>query len=435
MAVAQTGAIYKAMTIDGESSRTYGVYITGSAVYNAPAREVEMVSVPGRNGQLALDKGRFENIEVTYPAGIYADTEEDFAEAVSNFRNYLCSRNGYVRIEDDYNPDEYRMGIYKSGLEVETAGHKAGEFEITFDCKPQRWLKSGETAITVATGDVVANPTLFGSHPLIEAEGEGTINVSGQRVNLIDGVMGNITLRFPSNAVSISPSRYLYNLGDRSRILNNSVFSTEFIYNGVEGGGGAIHRELDDYERTFTLLLNDFTTTVKVSNGILRITTVVNTVQYVPLRSGGYSWSTAIPDFSLSYSRIDDNTGEVIGSGREDLTNVTVNLFFTSPWGYVGLSHELDEDESYSARFRINSNAHESDATLSISSTAPALGHPTYIDTEAGEAYKIENEQYISLNRYVDLGSDLPKLEAGANTITFDSSITSLKMVPRWWKV
>ena len=158
-------------------------------------------------------------------------------------------------------------------------------------------------------------------------------------------------------------------------------------------------------------------------------------MQYVPLRSGGYSWSTAIPDFSLSYSRIDDNTGEVIGSGREDLTNVTVNLFFTSPWGYVGLSHELDEDESYSARFRINSNAHESDATLSISSTAPALGHPTYIDTEAGEAYKIENEQYISLNRYVDLGSDLPKLEAGANTITFDSSITSLKMVPRWWKV
>lgn len=163
MAVAPTGAIYKAMTIDGESSRTYGVYITGQAVYNAPQREVEMISVPGRNGQLALDKGRFENIEVTYPAGIYADTEAEFAEAVSNFRNFLCSRDGYVRIEDEYNPNEYRMGVYKSGLEVTPAMLKAGEFEIIFDCKPQRWLTEGETAVTIgewgetetATGDIV----------------------------------------------------------------------------------------------------------------------------------------------------------------------------------------------------------------------------------------------------------------------------------------
>lgn len=169
MAVAPTGAIYKAMTIDGESSRTYGVYITGKAVYNAPQREVEMISIAGRNGKFALDKGRFENIEVTYPAGIYAETEEDFAEAVSNFRNYLCSRDGYVRIEDEYNPNEYRMGVYKSGLEVTPKLLKAGEFDITFDCKPQRWLTSGETAVTIgewgetetASGDIVSveNPT------------------------------------------------------------------------------------------------------------------------------------------------------------------------------------------------------------------------------------------------------------------------------------
>ena len=119
MAIEQTGAIYKTLTFDGESSGTYGVYITGEAVYNAPEREVEMISIPGRSGQLALDKGRFENIEVTYPAGIFTDNEEDFAEGISNFRNFLCSRNGYVRLQDDYNPNEYRLAIYKSGLEVD----------------------------------------------------------------------------------------------------------------------------------------------------------------------------------------------------------------------------------------------------------------------------------------------------------------------------
>lgn len=118
MAVNQTGAIYKAFNFDGQSSRNYGVYITGEAVYNAPERDVEMITIPGRNGAYALDNGRFENIDVTYPAGIYADTEADFAAAISDFRNYLCSRSGYCRLSDEYNPDEYRLAIYKSGLEV-----------------------------------------------------------------------------------------------------------------------------------------------------------------------------------------------------------------------------------------------------------------------------------------------------------------------------
>lgn len=153
MAVVPTGAIYKALSFDDVSSRTYGVYITGQAVYNAPTRDVEMISIPGRNGAFALDKGRFENIEVSYPAGIFADNETDFAEAISDFRNFLCSRNGYVRLTDEYNPDEYRMAVYKSGLEVSPAQLKAGEFEIIFDCKPQRYLTSGEEAVTMGSWD------------------------------------------------------------------------------------------------------------------------------------------------------------------------------------------------------------------------------------------------------------------------------------------
>ena len=70
MAVAPTGNIFKSLEFDGESSKGYGVYITGAAVYNAPEREVEMITIPGRNGSFALDHGRFQNIEVTYPAGI-----------------------------------------------------------------------------------------------------------------------------------------------------------------------------------------------------------------------------------------------------------------------------------------------------------------------------------------------------------------------------
>ena len=181
MAVNKTGAMFKSLTFDGEDSRDYGVYITGQAVFNAPEREVEMISIPGRNGQFALDKGRFENIEVTYPAGIFANTEADFAEAVSNFRNLLCSKRGYVRLQDEYHPDEYRMAIYKSGLELENVALKAGEFEITFDCKPQRYLTSGEEEITIGgSGDTetVTGDTIQIDNP------EGNLEVQSLSVSL-----------------------------------------------------------------------------------------------------------------------------------------------------------------------------------------------------------------------------------------------------------
>ena len=89
MAITPTGAIYKALTFDGVSSRNYGVYITGQAVFNAPQRDVEMINIPGRSGDFELDKGSFNNIEVTYKAGIFAKDEKEFAKAISQFRNFL----------------------------------------------------------------------------------------------------------------------------------------------------------------------------------------------------------------------------------------------------------------------------------------------------------------------------------------------------------
>ena len=67
-------------------------------------------------------------------------------------------------------------------------------------------------------------------------------------------------------------------------------------------------------------------------------------------------------------------------------------------------------------------------------STVSVLGSPTIIDCDLGEAYKDE-ESPISLNRYVDLGSDLPTLAPGKNEITYDDTITQLRIVPNWWKI
>lgn len=433
MAVAPTGAIYKALKFDNVSSRTYGVYITGEAVYNAPARDVEMITIPGRSGTFALDNGRFENIEVTYPAGIYADTEADFRQAISDFRNFLCSRKGYVRLQDEYNPGEYRMAVYKSGLDVDPAMLRAGEFKITFDCKPQRWLTSGETATTMASGGTLTNPTLFEASPLLEVEGYGTIDFNGYEIELTNETYGEITLTntwFSPVAVqhfetSQSFDRYTVETGDIITLedsLNPWSFSADIYFklnksytyasedvvlNGTNLYRGQWHVTSGFYGHNTVILdaeLNPITFSVGTAHtetGTLQVT--------IPIKSGNTVVETVMLEMQMSIQYNGTDTITVIID--KTITNDTLNL-----WTF-------DSIASFNG------------PAATTNSTATYLGHPTYIDCDLGEAYKIQSNKYMTLNKYIDLGSKLPTLAVGSTEITFDNTITDFKIVPRWWKV
>ena len=434
MAIVPTGAIYKTLTFDGQSSGTFGVYITGDAVYNAPERAVEMIKIPGRNGAFALDEGRFENIEISYPAGIFADNEADFAEAISEFRNFLCSKRGYCRLQDDYNPDEYRMAIYKSGLDVSPAQLKAGEFTIKFEAKPQRWLISGESEIAVTSGDELTNPTLFESSPLLEVEGYGTIDFNGYEIELTNETYGEITLtdRWFSSVnemhfeTSQSFDRYTVETGDIITLVysvnpyslwSNIAFKLDnaYTYNGedvtvqqtnlVEGEwstGGSWHK--NEIHLSARLGSTTFTVgTASTITGDLKVT--------FPVKSGNTVVETVVLETQIAWAYDGNDTISVIIDTT--ITGDTLNL-----WTF-----------NYSSLSFFNGPA------ATTNSTATYLGHPTYIDCDLGEAYKIQNDKYMTLNKYIDLGSKLPTLAVGSTEITFDNTITDFKIVPRWWKV
>ena len=163
------------LTFDGKSSKDYGVYISGLNTFNAPERDVTTVSVAGRNGELTIDKGRYKNIEVTYPAFIHLH----FDNNIEGLRNYLLSQRGYKRLEDTYHPDEFRLARYKEGFEAEVVDWlEAGEFELKFDCYPQRFLKSGEQEITFTEAGSIYNEGQE-SKPLIRAYGTGSFTING----------------------------------------------------------------------------------------------------------------------------------------------------------------------------------------------------------------------------------------------------------------
>lgn len=160
-------------TLDGVDSRDFGIYISGQGTFGAPRKAYTYHSVPGRSGDLIGSEKRFENLELHYPAFIYAN----FRQNISDLRNFLLSREGYVRLEDTYNPDEFRLASYTGEFAPEvTKRNDAGSFDLVFNCMPQRWLKSGETAITGSPADI-QNNTQFPAKPLIRVYGYGTLYV------------------------------------------------------------------------------------------------------------------------------------------------------------------------------------------------------------------------------------------------------------------
>lgn len=170
---------------NGISSRYYGLYLTGSGVFNAPERDTDTVEIPGRNGSLTIDNGRYKNVTQSYEAFIH----RDFAKNAEGVRAWLLSAPGYHRLEDTYNPNHFRLARFAGSLDFAIRALCNGaETQLLFDCDPRRFLKAGETPIGVTGAAILNNPTLFPALPLltIYGAGAGTVNISGQVISVSD---------------------------------------------------------------------------------------------------------------------------------------------------------------------------------------------------------------------------------------------------------
>lgn len=172
-------------TFNGQNSLDYGLYVSGNQTFNSAEKDYSKVSVPGRSGDLLIFNNRYKNVNLNYNAILIDNYEENAA----NVRAWLLSANGYCRLEDTYHPDEFRIASFSGPIDFDTKMLEAGETTLTFDCKPQRWLKSGEQKMAVITPETdgnlkeatctIINPTLFDAKPFIRVYGtrKGRIDI------------------------------------------------------------------------------------------------------------------------------------------------------------------------------------------------------------------------------------------------------------------
>lgn len=164
-------------TYAGKPSTDFGIYLATADLYKVPARSYEKISIPGRNGDLTVDLGNYANVKRAYT--VYTRD----ASQLRNFQSWILSQDGYQRLEDTYEPEHFSLATVDS-IDVDSIGTQTGSLSISFDCKPQRYLKMGEQPIELRNSGTLMNPTNFTALPLIRVYGTGDIAVGNATVTI-----------------------------------------------------------------------------------------------------------------------------------------------------------------------------------------------------------------------------------------------------------
>lgn len=156
-------------------------------------RVVEKISVPGRSGDLVIDTGAYGNYIQPYEIW-FKDKLRGTTRAARDIAQWLLSGVGYMRLEDTYDPEIFRLAMFTGPFDVENWMLIAGRSTLEFDCQPQRWLKNGQLPVAVQSGQSLIN-TWQPAKPLIQVAGtgNGTLVVGGSTISISD-MTGAITL-------------------------------------------------------------------------------------------------------------------------------------------------------------------------------------------------------------------------------------------------
>lgn len=183
-----------------QSTKDLGLVIQAPPVYEFPAKEVTITHIPGRNGDIVIDTDSFKNVTRTYSIASVFKPGTDFVANSEKIIKWLTSKEGYQRLEDSYDPEVYRLAVFKNNGSLQNYYDEATALNITFECKPQRYLKVGEKEVFIESSEMtIKNPTVMSSLPKIKLEGINT-GIDNKKVVMCsikdknDKVTSNITL-------------------------------------------------------------------------------------------------------------------------------------------------------------------------------------------------------------------------------------------------
>lgn len=188
-------------SFNGHSSKDLGLCVTKAPDLNRPARQFNTYNIPGRNGTIIEQLDAFENVKRTYEVFAANNDYAPISKEFTSISEWLYTADGYCRLEDDFEPEIFRLAYFTGPLDVDNQLNLYGKTEINFSCRPERFLLSGDSFIDIPHRRQIVmwnivNPTKFAAKPLIVFEVNQLDNSSSQ-------VNEYITIETPTGKIDV----------------------------------------------------------------------------------------------------------------------------------------------------------------------------------------------------------------------------------------
>lgn len=175
-------------------------------------RKMTVTQIAGTNREVVDMEDAWECYDQPYKMFVGDGSEDSIQSALNSVASVLYKK-GWQNLVDDYEPGIFRLAYYKGGFEVENKKTRVGIFDISFRCRPERFLNSGSEAVSVLSGGTITNPTAYKAKPLIHITGvnSGTLTVNGTTMSFT-GIVDYLNIDCDTMNVYRLPSENRNNL-------------------------------------------------------------------------------------------------------------------------------------------------------------------------------------------------------------------------------
>lgn len=384
---------------NGVASTDYNIEVETYPEYETPSKDYEAVHVPGRNGDVYISLESYKNVNRTYEISVASPEPNHYTRLANGVSEWLNSAVDYARLEDSYEPEYYRMAVYEDEVSISNILNHGGKTRVTFKCKPQRFLKSGDRPIIV---------------PLTKTSPE-------QKVLYLESMLSKIiaslsyTFTFENNRLTIYDTPLNYGVAS-NRPIEEKVSKMEEIIFAINSkipyrlSFNSNILNLSSENRTFTTGSN---LDIRIDNIIKAFNTINTSIPFKFTFNGN---NMQIADEKRMYT--DPSTGKEVSTIPEYQPYGGSSLYNPTKFRALPIITIMGTG---SGEFTIGK------CRISISDIG---GHVT-IDSELQDCYSgSANKNYD-----VSLPNGFPVLEPGDNSFSFTGGITSVEVIPKWWTI
>lgn len=158
---------------------SYEAYAIGCPdLFTKPQRDLQLIEVPGRNGNLIIDNQRYKDVPRYYRVVV-----PDYQQCLTLLSDLATKQSDYYELTDEYDSTVYMQAMYNGSRVIKFVGD-AVLIELQFTRKPQLFLLNGRSKYYMSASSTITNPTDYDALPIIRVWGSGTLGIGSTTISV-----------------------------------------------------------------------------------------------------------------------------------------------------------------------------------------------------------------------------------------------------------